>query len=444
MGLSDRLAKNRLTRYLSEALILEESGFGWNFRLALLGSVTIFILAIVLASRVKVNEAVVAHGQFRPQSHVHKVQPSEGGIIEEIPVREGDLVDKGALLLRLKNATTSTNQEQTERRLAGLLARSARLLAYLNGTPADFSAIDPKYKDLLEDQSALLRVQNQSRQAGHWVFTTQEEQKRSEIAQIQEEIKSARNRSGVNESLLTLQEKLAEKNLVSRMTQLEAKRTLLTSTGEIRSLEVRLGKARSALQEVVLKRKAFEDDITTQASQELSNVNSDIAQTRELLARLADRQQRLEVRSPIRGRIQNLRFRSIGAVVGVGDLVLQVIPDNDDLILDLNISTRDIGFVHPGQEVVIRVTSFDFARYGSVAGGLVAISPFTYMDAEKQVYYKGTVQPKSRTVSHAGQHYKILPGMGADAEIITGNRSLLEYLLKPLLSPLSATVAGSS
>ncbi|MBF0175334.1 MAG: HlyD family type I secretion periplasmic adaptor subunit [Magnetococcales bacterium] len=427
------MTKNKLTRYLSEALILEESEFSWRFRLALLGSVAVFIVSVLIASNTQVNEAIMAHGQFRPQSFIHKIQPSEGGIVDEIHVQEGDAVEKGKLLLRLKNAATAANQEQMEGRLAGLLARAARLTAFLNGTPADFSAIVTNRKDLIRDQAALLHVQNQSRQASHWVFTTQEGQKQAEIAQIEEEIKNARSRAGVNESLLTLQEKLAKKNLVSRMKELEAQRTLLTSTGEIQGLEVRLNKARSSLQEVTLRRKVFEDDLQTQASRELSEVHNEIAQTRETLAKLTDRSKRLEIFSPTSGRIQNLRFRSIGAVVGVGDLLMEIIPKGDDLILELNITPRDIGFVHPDQEVVIRVTSFDFDRFGTIAGTLTSVSPFTYMDAGKQAYYKGTVRPKSRTVDHAGQQYFILPGMWADAEIVTGSRSLLNYLLKPLI-----------
>ncbi|MBF0153015.1 MAG: HlyD family type I secretion periplasmic adaptor subunit [Magnetococcales bacterium] len=438
------MSKYKLTHYLTEALVLEEGGFSWKFRLALLGSVAVFMLAVFVASLVEVNEAVMARGQFRPRSFVHKVQPSEGGIVDEILVKEGDLVAKGALLLRLKNATTTANQEQMEGRLSGLKARAARLTAFMEGTEADFSGIDARHKDLIQDQAALLRSQNQSRQAGRWVFTTQEEQKRAEIAQAEEEIKNARSRGEVNESLLTLQDKLAKKNLVSRMAQLEAKRTVITSSGEIRSLEARLNKARSSLQEVIMKRQAFENDIQTQANQELGNVKNEIAEMQEALSKLVDRKKRLDILAPVAGRVQNLRFRSIGAVVGVGDLLLQVIPADDELTLDLNIAPKDIGFVHPGQPVVIRVTSFDFDRYGTVGGDLVATSPFTYLDNDKQVSYKGEVHPKSRTVGRSGQQYFILPGMWADAEIITGSRSLLDYLLKPLLSPLTSAIAGPS
>ncbi|MBF0425930.1 MAG: HlyD family type I secretion periplasmic adaptor subunit [Magnetococcales bacterium] len=436
------MSKYKLTHYLTEALILEEGGLPWKFRFAMLASVAVFMLAVFTSSVIQVNEAVMARGQFRPRSFVHKVQPAEGGIVDEILVQEGDLVAKGALLMRLKNTTTTTNQEQTETRLASLLARSARLTAFISGTQPDFSGIDAKYKDVVQDQAALLRSQSRSRQAGNWVFVTQEEQKRAEIAQAEEEIKNARSRGEVNESLLTLQEKLAKKQLVSRMTQLEAKRTLLNSEGEIRALQVRINKARSSLQEVILKHQAFEQDLMTQANQELGEVNNDIAQTQEALNKLVDRRKRLDVFAPVSGRVQNMRFRSIGSVVGVGDLLLQVIPADDDLTLEVNIAPKDVGFVHPGQPVVMRVGSFDFDRFGTVEGDLIAVSPFTYMDTDKQVYYRGTVQPRSRTVGRSGQQYFILPGMWADVEVITGGRSLLDYLLKPILSPLASAISG--
>lgn len=436
------MKKNKLTQFLTEALILEESGFSWQFRLAMASSVAVFLLSLLVASQIQMNEAVMARGQFRPKSFVHKVQPSEGGLVEEIKVQEGDRVEKGALLLRLRNATTTANQEQTEGRLAGSLARAARLTAFMQGTSPDFSAVDSKHKDLIRDQMALLQAQNQSRKANLWVFATQEEQKRAEISQIEEEIKSTHNRAEIDESLLSLQSRLAKKNLVPRVTQLEAKRTVLGSTKDIRSLDIRLNKARASLQEVILKRKSFDDDLMTQAQQELGEVMSEAAQTREALNKLDDHRKRLDILAPIAGRVQNLRFRTIGAVAAVGDLLLQIIPEDDQVILDMNISPKDIGFVRIGQSVVMRVTSFDADRYGTVSGELTAISPFTYMDPDKQVYYKGTVRPDRRTVGRSGQHYFILPGMWADAEIITGNRSLLTYLLKPLLGPLTATVSG--
>ncbi|MBF0420896.1 MAG: HlyD family type I secretion periplasmic adaptor subunit [Magnetococcales bacterium] len=435
------MKKNKLTQFLTEALILEESGFSWQFRLALAASVAVFLLSVLVASQIHMNEAVIARGQFRPKSFVHKVQPSEGGIVEEIRVQEGDRVTKGALLLRLKNATTTANQEQTEGRLAGSMARAARLQAFLLGKAPDFSGVPGKYKELIRDQMALLQAQNQSRKANQWVFATQEEQKRAEISQIEEEIKSTHNRAEIDESLLSLQSRLAKKNLAPRVTQLEAKRAVLGSTKDVRSLEIRLNKARASLQEVILKRKSFDDDLMAQAQQELGEVNSEVAQMREVLNKLDDHRKRLDIRSPIAGRVQNLRFRTIGAVAAVGDLLLQVIPEDDEVILDMNISPKDIGFVRTGQAVVMRVTSFDADRYGTVSGVLTAISPFTYMDPDKQVYYKGTVRPEKRTVGRSGQNYFILPGMWADAEIITGSRSLLEYLLKPLLVPLTVSAS---
>ncbi|MBF0423730.1 MAG: HlyD family type I secretion periplasmic adaptor subunit, partial [Magnetococcales bacterium] len=241
---------------------------------------------------------------------------------------------------------------------------------------------------------------------------------------------------GVNESLLSLQSRLAQKNLVPRLTQMETQRTALNSTGEIRSLEIRLNKARAALREISAKREAFTADLMAQTQKELGEVNNDIAQTREALHKLNDSEKRLRILAPVEGRVQNLRFRSKGAVVAAGDLLLQIIPMDDELALEMNISPKDIGFVRVGLPVVMRVTSFDFDRYGTVSGRLTAISPFTYMDTDKQAYYKGVVQPESRVIGRSGQQYFILPGMGAEAEIITGSRSLLDYLLKPLLSPL--------
>lgn len=421
----------RFSRYLNEALILEEGNLSRSFRVFLMITVAVTAIFLVVATVTRVDEAVKAQGQFLPRTFVHRVQAPEGGIVSDVQVREGVLVEKGALLVRLVNATTASEREQTEARLAGLSARAIRLAAYLAEVPADFSPVDVRFIDVVRDQQSLLKSQNLVRQTSLWVIDTQLSQKRSEIAQLEEQIQNAERRVGVDGTLLSLQDDLARKNLVSRMTQLGAKREYLTTSGEVQRLRNTLEKARGSLVEVEQRRKALEADLQRQASDELGVVKHEVAQVRETLSRLDSRKQQLELHSPVRGRVQDLKARTVGGVVRPGDELMQIVPEDDELNLILRISPKDIGFVRVGQEVVIKVTSYDFERYGTVNGALRSISPFTQLDERKNVYYMGVVEPVTRYVGELRAN-PILPGMWAQGEILTGQRSLFTYLVKPL------------
>ncbi|MBF0285772.1 MAG: HlyD family type I secretion periplasmic adaptor subunit [Magnetococcales bacterium] len=428
------MSKHTFSQHLSEALILEEAVISWKIRLLLMLTIVGGFLFFFWSLATQIDEAVKTTGQFSPQGSVYPVQPPEGGILAEVAVKEGELVDKGALLARLNNDQTSTDRKQTQARQAALQARAARLTAFMGGEEADFSAIDPEFAEVARDQRSLLRTQLTARQTSLQVIDSQLEQKKSEVEQITDLIRSATRRVGVDGEVMALRDDLASKNLASKVSQLDSKRTYLNTVAEISRLEQQLAKSRHALGEVEKRREALESELRTQASQELGQVNQELAQVRESLTRLEDRRTHLEIRTPVRGRVQDLRVRTIGAVVKSGDMLMQIVPVDDDLLLEAQISPRDIGFIHPGQTVVIKVASYGFERFGGVTGQLVSVSPFTRMDPlDKKVYYTGLIRPSRRFVGENPEANPILPGMWAQADITTGRRSVLTYLLKPLL-----------
>lgn len=425
----------KFSRHLSEAVILEDGLVRQNYRLMLMAAILACGLFLFIAGSRQINEAVKTTGQFTPRSSVRAIQASEGGIVAKLFIQEGDLVEKGGVLLRLVNTNTLTEREQVQARLSGLLAKSARLNGYLNESLPDFSFIDiVKYSDLYKDQLSLLRAQNQVRQSSLWVIQTQISQKKAEVAVYEEQLHNARLREGVNSKLLALRDGLASKNLVSRITQLSSKRDYLTSEGEIQRLAKQLDKSRESLQEVEHRHAALAADFRREARNELGMVENEIAQVKQTLAKIEDRTRQMDILAPVKGRIQDLRTRTPGSVVMSGDPLLEIVPEGDELNLEVRIPPKDIGFVKTGQEVIIKINSYDYAIFGTVSGRLVSISPFTYMDVDKKVYYKGIVYPDAKTMGRNNSFYPILPGMDAHADIITGQRLLLSYLLKPLLA----------
>ncbi|MBF0611272.1 MAG: HlyD family type I secretion periplasmic adaptor subunit [Magnetococcales bacterium] len=427
-------AHSKFSHFLSEAVILEDGIVARNYRLFLLATIVVGIIFLITSGLRPIDEAVKTTGQFIPRSFVRTIQASEGGIIAKLYVRDGDMVEEGGMLIQIKNTYTVSEREQMHAKLAGLIARAARLKAYINETVPDFSELDlAKYQDIYKDQISLLRTLNQVRQTSLWVVQTQISQKKAEVNILEEQLNNAKKREGVNSTLLALREDLAKKNLVSRIAQLGSKREHLNSEGEIQRLTKQLEKSRSSLDEVEQRYTSMVADFRSQASIELGSVQNEIEQVKKGLAKLDDRARQMDVLAPVKGRVQELRVRTPGSVVMNGDPLLDIVPVEDLLHLEVKITPKDIGFIKPGQQVVIKVSSYDYALFGTVPGTLESISPFTFMDADKKVYYRGIVQPSSYKLTKGDHNYPLLPGMHAQADIVTGHRLLVSYLFKPLL-----------
>lgn len=420
----------------ADAIILEEAVIPWSVRLALLLALGVSLLCGGWAALTHLDEAVKTVGQFVPVGLVYSVQSSDSALLTALFVKEGDAVEKGTVLAQLHNAEAESEQKQAMARMAGLQARQIRLQALLNKTEADFSSIDPVYGDLIRDQTSLMRTQKLSLESSLAVLDTQLAQKKSECEQLNERILTAQGRVDLDVAMLTLQNELARKNLVSKVVQLNAKRTQLSSQSETNQLKNQLEKARQSMTEVYKRRQKLESETRQQASDELGQIHNDINQTRELLSRLQERLAQLEIRTPVSGMVQGLRTQTVGAVLKNGDVLMQIVPLDADIVLDVRIPPRDIGFVQPGQSVVIKVDSYEFKRFGTLSGQLLSVSPSTEVDErdpERKPYYRGLVKPDTRFVGTSD--YPILPGMRAEGDITTGQRSVLVYLLKPLLQP---------
>ncbi|MBF0295575.1 MAG: HlyD family type I secretion periplasmic adaptor subunit [Magnetococcales bacterium] len=427
--------RNRFSRHLTEAQILEESGISWSVKLILTGTILFTFLLLWLSGVVTVNEAVKATGEFQPAHGVQHIIPPEGGIVTEILVTNGQHVAAGALLLRLGNAATDAEQRQAEANLFTLRARAIRQEAFLSRSEPDFSAIPEKFAGVVREQRALLATQNQARQDSLQVFEEQFKQKRSEIELATQNLRTMEKTVRVNGDLLALQENLGRKQLVSRMSQLEAERTHVESLGKATTLREQIRQSQGALEEVLAKQRAYEEELRKQAGQELGIIRNDISQAESLLDRLSDRTRNLEIRSPIRGTVQDSRVRMVGAVFSSRDLLMDIVPDASDLQLELQILNKDIGYVRVGQKVEIQVGSYDFNRFGGITGQLVSLSPFTRTDAEKNIVYQGIVKPDATHVGDPRDGRVILPGMKARGDIVSGSRSLFAYIVNPLTRP---------
>lgn len=427
---------SRQARHLSQAIILEETGTSAIVRQAtyLIGmAVAAFIAWAALA---RLDEVAVTNGEVVPSSAVQTIQHLEGGVVSEILIKEGQLVDAGQVLFRLAPKSAASEFEQMKAREVGLALRAERLKAYLDNRDPDFSFADATYAHLVADQKSILLAQRGARSSSLAVAKSQVDQRRSEIRQYEESLKGLTEQVKVLEELVRIRGQLEKEGLVSRVVFLDTQRSYITTKGDMNRIEQQLAGSRQALTESENRLASQDATLKQDASNEMGTVTNELAQVRESLSKLADRVERLDVVSPKKGLVQDLKIRTLGAVVTPGGTLCQVVPIDDKLQLEVKIQSRDIGHIAPGQNVIVKMTTYDFSRYGSIPGKLESISPSSFTDEKSNTFYKGIITMNRNYVGDVPGVNIVLPGMTAQADIETGDKTLLEYLLKPIFVSL--------
>lgn len=428
---------SRQTRYLAQSVVLEEAGSSSLIRAGMM-TVGIVIIAFILWSYVtEVDEVSVSFGEVVPSSQVQTIQHLEGGIVSEILVREGQIVEAGDILLRLDPAAAYSERAQMQARRASLLLKAERLRAVGLGRAPDFSIVGKQYANMVKDQETIYNVQTGAQGSSRQVLINQIEQTRTQLDVLDEQENTMRQQVSIVEDELRMREKLYKQGLTSKVVYLELKREANQARGDVNKLIQERLKALEAHEEA---KSRLEQDVAKakeQALQEMGTVTSELAQVREALSKLDDRVKRLEVIAPVRGIVKGLQATTVGGVLAPGATITEIVPLDKELIVETKIQTKDVGHMRVGQPVTVKVTSFDFARYGGITGELTNISATTFMNEKEEPYYKGTVTLDRSYVGYDPESNRILPGMTVQADVTTGKKTLLQYLLKPVYSSVN-------
>ncbi|MFH1805021.1 MAG: HlyD family type I secretion periplasmic adaptor subunit [Pseudomonadota bacterium] len=422
----------RMARYLSHAVLLEEGGISVFVRSAMVILSVGFLAMIGWAATTQIKESAITFGQVTPIGSVNKIQHLEGGIVAEILVRDGDLVEAGQVLLRLKPDAAQAELSQAETRLASLMLEAERYRSLARGTEPDFSLLREQYGELADNQAAIYRIKTELESSQREILEVQIKERNAELVQLEQQRGTlARSLSLLNEEV-TMRRSLYEQGLNSKVLFLNIQRELNEAQGNLSGVTAEMGRARESIAEAQLRLIELGNSQREEALSRIGEIGSELAQARELIRKLRDRVSRLEIVAPARGYIQGLVFTTVDGVIAPGQLVTELVPVDDVLLAETRISTEDIGHVHIGQAVTVKVSAFDYIRYGSINGTLVSISASTYIDDEGRPYYKGRVALENDFVGSGGLRQQIIPGMTVQADIQTGERSLLKYLLKPV------------
>lgn len=419
-------------RYLSQAVFLEESGSPRSLsHMALIscGCVGGFLL---WSAFTEVNEVSHAPGSVVPSGLEQVVQHLDGGIVQTISIQPGELVEKGQVLLTLDDGATTDTLDRTKSKLLFLNMTARRLRSQVDGTEPTFSDFSNARAEDVATQTHLHKSTVIEREAREKIVESQTAQKKNDIAILKSELDTASQGLEPADKMFAARKMLFDRGLVSYPVLAKAEQDLIRVKGLIDSTKEQIKRGEVAIGEFDERLTSLKQTARLEDSKALNDAVSEIRQTQSAIDMLEARRQRMTLRAPVRGLIKALNVNTIGSVLPPGQTIASIVPLNDELVVESQISPRDIGHIRPGQDVHVKISAFDFAKYGVVPGKLERISATTFAASTGEQYYKGRIRLAKTFVGENPAVNHIMPGMTTMADIRTGRKTVLEYLLKPV------------
>ncbi|KHS90171.1 hemolysin secretion protein D [Pectobacterium brasiliense] len=410
----------------------EDSPRSIRFTLWAIGA--FFLFFILWAGFANIDEVTRGDGKAIPSSRLQKIQNLEGGIITEVFIREGQVVNAGDPLLRLDDTRFASNVGETEADRLALLSRIERLNAEINGQELVLSEeITTQAPKIAAGEKELY---NSRRQQLHNEISGLEEQ----LIQRQQELRDFsakeiqfRNSLGLLQQEIKMSEPLIAEGAISKVEVLRLRRAEVETRGQLDSIKLSIPRAESAIKESENKIEETRSRYKSEALSQLSEAQTSLNKIEATGKALEDRVNRTLVVSPVRGIVQQVLVNTIGGVIQPGSDLVEIVPLDDKLLVEAKIRPQDIAFLHPGQDAIIKLTAYDYTIYGGLKGQLEQISPDTVTDKEGNSFYIIRLRTDKNYLGSADKPLLIIPGMVASVDIITGKKTILSYLLKPII-----------
>jgi len=415
-----------------QQLETEQTGF-----LRYASSLVIALLTtfFVWAAITEIDEFAIAEGVVTPKEQIKVIQHLEGGVIEGILIREGDLVEAGQVLLRLNLGVVNLNREEKQQELDALVLKTERLNAeVINKVPVFKNDEAVRNPHLVQTEQAALQARVEEKQQALLVAKKKTLQRKLEIQELQEKYQAVLNDLEIQTQQLAIQKKLLSQGLISQIDYLDTKAKTTKARGEKAILLKGIPKAKAAKEEAEAEYTEIIARFKRRATDELNDIALRIVKIKTLLNAANEQNRRAVIRSPIKGVIKQLRFNTLGGVIRPGEAILDIVPQSDNLIIEAKLNPIDRGYVRQGQMTTVKLATFDFARYGGLEGKVVRIGADSQTDKiTGESFFEVDIRTIKNYLGQPEQSLLITPGMGATVEIRTGSRTVLEYLLKPVL-----------
>lgn len=404
-------------------------------RITLWAIFAFFICMFFWSAFADIDEVTRGEGRAIPSARLQKIQNLEGGIVAQVYVRDGDIVNAGAPLIRLDDTRFRSNAEETGADRLALQARVERLTAQTNGeTTLTLSPdIVKEAPDIAKGEMELFTTINNRVNSTIAGLNEQLVQKRQELLDMQTKAEQYRKSLQLLQQEISLSVPLISKGAISRVEVLRLQRTEVDTRGQLDTTTVAIPGAVAAVKEIESKIKETLDNTRSDALTQLNQARTDLSKAEATSKAIEDRVNRTMVVSPVRGIVQQIMVNTIGGVIQPGNDMVEIVPLDDTLLIEAKIRPQDIAFIHPGQEAMVKFSAYDYTIYGGLPAKLVQISPDTVTDKDGNSFYVIRLRTDKNHLGTDDKPLLIIPGMVASVDIITGKRTILQYLLKPIL-----------
>lgn len=413
-----------------EAAILQQEPLRARILIRLIAwSIVIFLVWAALA---QVDEVTRGSGKVIPSRQVQIIQSVDGGIVSEILVKEGDLVQQDQLLMQIDQTRFVSSVRESRAQYLSLQAKAARLRALADGLPfvppEDVLKEDP---ETVHQEEQLYEARRSELEAGIAIARQQLAQRQQELAEVRAKRDQAAQGYELTSKELAVTRPLIQSGAVSEVELLRLERDVVRYRGERDMAGAQIARIQASINEAQRKIEERELTFRNEAGKELSETMGKLNALSETEVGLSDRVKHSAIRSPVKGAVKRLLVNTVGGVVQPGKEVVEIVPVEDALLLEARVQPKDIAFLRPGQHALVRFTAYDFAVYGGLEGTLEHIGADTVTDDEGNAFY--VVRVRTTRPDFGNANLAIMPGMVADVDIMTGKKSVLSYLLKPIL-----------
>ncbi len=389
------------------------------------------LVLIAWAGFAELDEIARGDGRVIPASQLQVIQSLDGGIVKEILIREGQVVEAGDVLMRVDPTRFISSLRENRAKYLSLRAKAARLEALSQDLPFEPPAeIAEDAPGIVEHERKLYYTTIEEREAQISIARDQLQQRREELREVEAKLIQATRSHELGSKELKLTRPLLKSGAVSEVEVMRLERDVARALGDRDQAAAQISRLQSAIQEAERKIEEVKVSINNRLRNELSSTLGELATLTEGSIGLEDKVRHAEIKAPVRGTVQRLVVTTLGGVVRPGGEVLELVPLDDQLVIEVRISPKDIAFLRPGQPAMVKLTAYDFTTYGGLEAEVEHISADTITDERGDTYYLVRVRTQRPGF---GDSMLVIPGMTAQVDILTGKKTVLDYLLKPVL-----------
>jgi len=397
-----------------------------------------FAIFILWASFATLDETARGEGQIVPAGDVQVIQNLEGGIVDAFMFKEGDLVQKGDVIMRLRDVGAQSDLGTNESKYMGLLASTVRLQAEVDRKETlEFpDEIMKKSPQSVTEELNVFRTNRDKLQGQLSVLEQQLSQRKQEVSELSTKSNDLSSVIRLSQEEKRMTEPLVARGSAPRIELLQLERGIREKQTELNSVRAAIPRAKSAIAEAEARMSEMTKSFIAEAQTELTAKTAELNTVKQTLGALEDKKDRTDIRSPVRGTIKDLKINTVGGVVRPGDPIAEIVPMDDNLLVEVKIRPSDIARLRPGLPAMVKITAYDFTIYGGLKGEVSDISADTIKNEKGEFFYRVKVATKENSLQRKGEILPIIPGMIATVDIQTGKKTVMEYLMKPFFKTI--------